>query len=354
MKKILFVINTMGGAGAEKALLELLKRWDATEYQVYLYVLMGQGEMIGQLPSHVHLLNAEFSSESVLSSKGRKQMRRRVTKAFFRNGNWFGKLRYILLTFASMVKRKRIQIDKLMWRMMAEGSRRFDTTFDLAIAWLEGGSAYYVADYVKARRKAAFIHINYEESGYTRGMDQDCWSRFDRIFGVSKDTVERFQAVYPQYRDRTDVFPNIIDQESIRRQAKQPGGFSDEYGGMRLLTVGRLTWQKGYDIAMEAMRLLKEAGYKVRWYVLGEGDQRAALEKKIAALGLQKDFLLLGAVANPYPYYAQTDIYVHAVRYEGQSIAVQEAQTLGCPIIVSNYSGSKEAIGEDMGGGYNL
>ncbi len=350
MKKILFVINTMGGAGAEKALLELLKRWNATEYQVYLYVLMGQGEMISQLPSHVHLLNAEFISESVLSSKGRKQMRRRVAKAFFRNGNWFGKLRYILLTFASMVKRKRIQIDKLMWRMMAEGSRRLDTTFDLAIAWLEGGSAYYVADYVKARRKAAFIHINYEESGYTRGMDQDCWSRFDRIFGVSKDTVERFQAVYPQYRDRTDVFPNIIDQESIRRQAKQPGGFSDAYGGMRLLTVGRLTWQKGYDIAMEAMRLLKEAGYKVRWYVLGEGDQRAALEKKIAALGLQKDFLLLGAVANPYPYYAQTDIYVHAVRYEGQSIAVQEAQTLGCPIIVSNYSGSKEAIGEDMGG----
>lgn len=350
MKKILFVINTMGGAGAEKALLELLKKWDNSKYQVYLYVLMGQGEMIEQLPPHVRLLNSECSKESVLSSRGRKKMRKRVMKAFFRNGNLLGKLRYIFMTFVSMVKRRRIQIDKLMWRMIAEGSRRFDTTFDLAIAWLEGGSAYYVADYVKARRKAAFIHINYEESGYTRQMDQDCWSRFDRIFGVSKDTVERFEAIYPEYRDRTDVFPNIIDQESIRRQAKQPGGFSDEYGGTRLLTVGRLTWQKGYDIAMEAMSLLKEAGYKVRWYVLGEGDQRAALEKKITALGLKKDFLLLGAVANPYPYYVQADIYVHAVRYEGQSIAVQEAQTLGCPIIVSNYSGSREAVGEGMGG----
>ena len=48
MKKILFVINTLGRAGAETALLELLRRLDAEEYEISLYVLLGQGEMISQ------------------------------------------------------------------------------------------------------------------------------------------------------------------------------------------------------------------------------------------------------------------------------------------------------------------
>lgn len=350
MKKILFVINTMGGAGAERALLEFLKRWDVPECRVYLYVIMEQGEMIGQLPSQVQLLNSTFSKESVLSPAGRRKMVKRVLKAFLRNGNWLGKLHYIIKILKPMVRTKRIQTDKLLWRMMAQGARRFDTRFDLAVAWLEGGSAYYVADYVKADKKAALVHINYEQAGYTREMDQGCWEKFDRIFAVSGETVERFKSVYPEYRDKMDVFPNIIDQEEIRRQAELPGGFTDTYEGWRILTVGRLSWQKGYDIAIEAMKLVKEAGCRAKWYVLGEGDQRSLLEKKISALGLEEDFLLLGAVSNPYPYFRQTDIYVHAVRYEGQSIAVQEAQTLGCPILVSNYSGSRQAVGEERAG----
>ena len=113
--------------------------------------------------------------------------------------------------------------------------------------------------------------------------------------------------------------------------------------------MGRLTYQKGYDIAIEAMRILKTSGKKVRWYVLGEGELRRQLEKKIACLGLQDDFVLLGAVLNPYPFYVQADIYVHATRFEGKSIAVQEAQILGCAIVVSDCNGNRELLtdGED-------
>lgn len=91
-------------------------------------------------------------------------------------------------------------------------------------------------------------------------------------------------------------------------------------------------------------------GYALRWYVLGEGDERAALERQIAELGLKNDFLLLGAVENPYPYYQQCDIYVHATRFEGKSIAIQEAQTLGCAIIASDCNGNREQIVPDEDG----
>ena len=193
-------------------------------------------------------------------------------------------------------------------------------------------------------KKAAFLHIDYEKAGYTRELDGGCWKCFDRVFAVSEDAAERFRAIYPEYKDKTTVFRNMVDQDFIRKRAGEPGGFSDHYDGFRILTVGRLTYQKGYDIAVEAVRKLKDAGYSVRWYVLGDGDQRNYLEKKIARLGVERDFILLGSVENPYPYYRQADLYVHAVRYEGQGIAVWEAQTLGCAVIVSDYCGSREQV----------
>ncbi len=344
MKKIIFVVNTMGRAGAETALLELLKALRHPDYELFLYVIMGQGEMIRHLPSHVKLLNDRFSEQSVLSQKGKRVMMKTVCRAFFKNGGYAGKLRGICRNASEMRRAGRLQTDKLLWRMLSDGAQRFDDTFDLAVAYLEGASAYYVADHVKARKKAAFIHIDYAGAGYTRAMDQGCWERFDRIFGVSDEVKEHFLRVYPEYEEKTGVFHNIVDQEAIRRRAGEAGGFQDDYDGMRLLTVGRLTRQKAYDIAIDAMKILKDRGYRARWYVLGEGDQRRALEKKIHALGLDEDFLLSGAADNPFPYYRQTDLYVHATRFEGKSIAIQEAQTLGCAVIASDCNGNREQI----------
>ena len=350
MKKILFVVNTMGRAGAETALVELLNALKSPDVSLYLYVIMGQGEMIRRLPPHVVLLNKSFSSQSVLTRKGKRVMVKTICTAFFRNGRYGKKLSYILKNAAAMKKKGKIQIDKLLWRMLSDGGQRFGEPFDLAVAYLEGASAYYVAEHVKAVRKAAFIHIDYTSAGYTREMDQDCWSEYDRIFGVSDEVREHFLAVYPGYEEKTGVFHNIVNQETIRKRAMEEGGFADGYDGMRLLTVGRLTWQKAYDVAVEAMKLLKEAGCNVRWYVLGEGDQRRQLEKKIAALGLGEDFVLLGAAENPFPYYRQTDLYIHATRYEGKSIAIQEAQTLGCAVIASDCNGNREQITDGRDG----
>ena len=348
-KKILFVINTMGRAGAETAMLELLKALDSPEYDISLYVIMGQGEMIGKLPPYVRLRNLRFNAHSVLSRQGKRGMMATVCRAFFRNGGQIKKIRGIAGNLASMGRQGKFQAAKLLWRMLSDGSLRLEEQFDLAVAWLEGASAYYVAEHVKAARKCAFIHIDYESAGYTREMDRNCWDSFEKIFMVSQEVKEHFLAVYPEYADKAEIFHNLVDQEGIRRRSREAGGFSDGYEGKRLLTVGRLTWQKAYDIAIDAMKLLKDKGCNVRWYILGEGDQRRTLEKKIAALQLKEDFVLLGAAENPCPYYAQADIYVHATRFEGKSIAIQEAQTLGCAVIASDCNGNREQIenGED-------
>ncbi len=350
MKKILIVINTLGCAGAESALLELLKNINPEEYEVHLFVLMGQGEMIRRIPEYVKLLNRRYDDCSVLSAEGKAHLRRHVLGALLARGTVFRLFPYLTVQLAGMVKRKRLQADKLLWRAMSMGAGRIEERYDLAVAYLEGGAAYYVADYVRADKKAAFIHVDYVQAGYNRSLDRECYLKFDRIFPVSDEVKQTFLSVYPECQGRTEVFHNLLDQDRIRKQALLPGGFEDSFDGFRILTVGRLTDQKAFEISVEAMKLLKDGGEKARWYILGEGERRKSLEARIRALGLEEDFLLPGAVENPYPYMAQADLYVHATRFEGKSIAVQEAQTLGCAILVSDCSGNREQVTPDVDG----
>ena len=127
-------------------------------------------------------------------------------------------------------------------------------------------------------------------------------------------------------------------------------GFLDNYDGIRILSVGRLDKQKAYELSIEAMRYIMDKKIKARWYVLGEGRERDSLLKLIKKFNIEEDFVLYGNVENPYPYMKQADIYVHASEYEGKSIAVQEAMTLGKPVIVSDCNGNRELVTDGING----
>lgn len=350
MKKILFVINTMGRAGAEMALLELLRRLSREDVELSLYVLTGQGEMLEQLPAGVKLLNKQYDTCSVLCAEGKKHLAKTALKAMLRRGTVFRLIPYLVKHTIAMMAKKQLLPDKLLWRVLSDGGKRLEEHYDLAVAYLEGGSTYYVADHVKADVKAAFFHVDYSRAGYTRSLDRDCYLLYDKIFPVSDEVKDAFLAVYPECRNKTQVFHNLIDRERILRMAQEQGGFKDDYEGYRILTVGRLTAQKDFAVSIEAMKLLKERGIKARWYILGEGEQRGELERLIKMLGLEQDFFLPGATDNPYAYMAQADLYVHATRFEGKSIAIQEAQILGCAIVVSDCSGNREQVVQGVDG----
>ena len=344
MKKVLFVINTLGHAGAEVAMLELLRRMQGMNMDISVYVLTEQGELRNRLPEGVHLLNKKYCDTSVLSKEGRTYLAKKVIRAAIKNASILKNLPYVLSNLVEMIKKGRIQADKLLWRVLSDGAEFFDEEYDLAISFLEGGSAYYVHDHVKAKKKAAFIHIDYNLAGYTRKLDKNCYLDFDKVFTVSEECREHFVEAYPECNSYSFAFHNMLNEVRILTMSKEGKAFEDEFSGYRILTVGRLVYQKGYDIAIEAMKRIKDAGYKMRWYVLGEGELRKDLEKLIESKGLKEDFVLLGAKENPYPYYAKADLYAHFTRFEGKSIAIQEAQVLATPIVASDCSGNREQI----------
>ena len=351
MKKILFVINTLGYGGAERAMLDLFAALEPEKYKISLFVLTGQGELSRELPEHVHLLNKNYKDVSVLTKEGRKLLVKRVLKSGIGKGIFFRRASYLVKNIRNMRRSGKILPDKLCWRILSDGAPVLNRKYDLAVAYLEGGATYYVADHVKAKKKAAFVHIDYGKAGYTSELDLDCYSKFDKIFTVSDEVKEHFLKVYPEYGTKVSVFHNMVNQERIRRMADEGTGFEDDFQGYRILTIGRLAQQKRYDMAIQAMALLKEkCQIPVRWYVLGEGDLRESLEQQIKAAHLEKDFILLGVKSNPFPYYRECDLYVHATGFEGKSIAIQEAQTLGKPILATDCSGNREQIVQDVDG----
>ena len=126
MKKVLFVINTLGGAGAEKALLELLKRFSPEQYQTDLYVLLEQGELISQVPEYVNILNRDYTAESVLTREGKKKLKKKVFRRLFTRGALFKNIPYLIKNTSAMLKQKKIHADKLLWRVMSDSGMSLD------------------------------------------------------------------------------------------------------------------------------------------------------------------------------------------------------------------------------------
>lgn len=349
-KKVLFVINTMGRGGAEVALLALLNRPELAEHDLSLYVMLGQGELIARLPENVRLLNRSYNSADVLSAGGKRALYAGIAKRTLSRGALVRCLPYLASNGLRMLRSGGLRADKLLWRPLAEGTPPPEEEYDLAVAYLEGGATYYVSRAVRAKRKVAFVHVDYRLAGYTPRLDRGCYDSFDRIFCVSDEVRTAFLSIYPEHAAKTGVFHNLIDRQRILAMAEEEGGFPDAYDGPRILTVGRLVPQKAIELSVAAMGLLRDRGVKARWYVLGEGEDRPALERQIAGLGLEKDFLLPGVTDNPYPCFRQADLYVHCSRFEGRSIAIQEAQTLGKCVIVSDCSGNREQVTHGVDG----
>ena len=349
-KSILFVINTLGRGGAEAALATLLEHLEPDEYDLDLYVMVGQGDLIHRIPDYVNVLNKKFDDADVLDKEGKRRLMWHLFESILNVGSLTLNTPYLLSNYHAMRKAGRVQYDKLLWKSISDSAPRFKKEYDLAVAYLEGASTYYVSKYVKAKKKASFVHIDYEMSGYTPALDHGCFDAFDKIFCVSQEVRDSFLRVYPQYAEKTDISHNLVDKDRILERAEEPGGFDDDFSGRRILTVARLHRQKALEVSIEAMRIVKDHGYAARWYVLGEGDERSFLESQIRKLGLTDDFILCGTRENPFPYYRQCDLYVHCSRFEGRSIAIQEAEILGCPIIVSDCPGNREQVIHEKNG----
>ncbi|MBD5106234.1 MAG: glycosyltransferase [Lachnospiraceae bacterium] len=353
-KKVLFVINTMGRAGAEKCLLSMMKYMDTEKYDISLFSIINRGEMFSYVPEGVRVLNEAPCKESVLDRTSKKVLAGYILKKGFQKGYFFKEAGYLWKMASYQRKHGGIDFKKLFWKLLSDHAPRQEESYDLAVAYIQGAATYYVMDHVKAKKKIAFLHNEFIDSGYCPALEEAYYEKADAIYCVSRSICDHFAQVYPKMAGKMDVFYNLLDTEEIREKALKTKELSpaflkavkerDEKNQILLLTAARIAPVKAYDLAVPALSIVRKQGYDVKWYVLGEGPERANVEALIKANGLEESFFLLGAVDNPYPYMAACDVYVQATRYEGCCTSISEAVILQKPVIASDCHGNKEQL----------
>lgn len=337
-KKLLFVIPSLDAGGAEKSLINLLNQFDFQKYEVDLFLFKNSGLFLNSLPSEVKII-AHHKSFAIFNLGVGTSCLKYVLKANFRL--FTARTQFFLTN--RLVKNKAISEQK-SWEYIRKSIPALDTKYDCAISYLEKSSLYFVVDKVNSSNKIGWIHTNYSTSGMNPDFDAPYFNILNQLVTISEACVESLVQFFPTIKNKIALIENIVSPKIIQNLAILENDFKFDNQNVNILTVARLSTEKGIDLAVETCAILIQNNPKIKWFVIGDGPERENLELKIRENKLEYNFYILGLKENPYGYLNQCTIYVQPSRYEGKSIAVDEAKILKKPIVVTNFSTAKDQI----------
>lgn len=327
-KKLLFVIDSLAIGGAEKSMVTLLNLLDYNRYNVDLQLFAYDGAFVQFLPKEVNVLPPlEYTR-------------------FLKKSSWmqlfdFRKL-MARLSYSWRIRQKGLcHADKacLYWQINGKCFERSKKYYDVAIAYAQGIPTFYVVDKISAARKMAWVNVDYCLNKRTRVYQKQFYEKVDVIVPVSDSVYGVFSnEVFPEYKDKMRIMWDIYDGNMISRMSNLPSDKTIDKSVPVLMTAGRLNkQQKGYDLALEAAKILRDRKIRFRWYAIGDGPYREEMERYIRINKLEDVFVLLGSTANPYAYMRQCDVYVQTSRHEGYGLTIAEARILNRPIVCTNF-----------------
>lgn len=335
-KKILFVMPGLYGGGAEKSLINLLNLLDYSNYEVDLLLFKHEGLFLGQVPKEVNVMPIPISLKYSFAPLDKEALKNiEAIKA--------GIIRIIGTAFSKLFYKKREK--QARWEYFYIFSiKKLKGQYDVALAYLQGESSYYVIDKVIAKKKYIWIHNDYDKLEGNDSFNKIYFEKANGVISISDKCVEILKRTFPDLKNKFYMLPNLTSATFIRKLATE--SFPKEYveGVPVLLSIGRLTRQKGFDFAIEVAAILKEKNILFKWFIIGTGELEKQLKTKINEKEVADHIILLGARENPYPYIKNCDILVQTSRWEGKSVVLDEAKILCKPIVVTNYPTVQDQI----------
>ncbi|MBC5630270.1 glycosyltransferase [Clostridium sp. NSJ-6] len=346
MREILIASFDMEVGGVERSLINLLDNFDYENNQVDLFLYRQQGDFMKFLNSRCNLLN-EIDEYSTF---------RKSIKQIFLEGKCLIAISRILANINANIIGKINSIDEvgyyqmqLMWKYSMLLLPKIDKEYDVAISYL--WPHYFIANKVKAKKKIAWIHTDYSKIETDIKEDLKVWNKFNYIISVSEECKNSFEKKYPSLKDKVKVMENITSPEFVRKMADEYIEEKFEGDKFNIVSVGRLCYAKGIDNAVRSLKSLHDKGLKnIKWYVVGYGGDEELIKGLIKEHNLEDSFILLGKKTNPYPYMKACDLYVQPSRYEGKAVTVTEAQILGKPVMITNYTTAKSQVKDKVNG----
>lgn len=333
--KVLFAYNAMNVGGSTTSLLSILNRLDYSRFDVDLLLNTNTGPLLNSIPKTVNLL----PQARKYSDRKTEYFHRLLSPRYL----------YHFLRSKQVAKQSGVAFHATQYREWKDIDffRTVDTEYDTAVAFLEGDRCKFVARHIKAKRKIAWIHINYKDARFDPKYDRDTMEQFDAIVLVSRDCKAAFDEAFPELAHKTCIIENILATEYVQDRAKQDPPFTVNADALNLITVCRIDFRsKGLDRAVEAMSRLNAEGLlqNLHWYILGNGPDKTRLEELVAAADLEDRIHLLGEQLNPYSFMPNMDAFFLPSRWEGKPMAVTEAFMMGLPAMVTEYTSAHEQI----------
>lgn len=344
-KKILFVIPSLDAGGGEKSLINLLHALDYSLFEVDLLAFHSKGIFLQSLPANVNLitLNGDFIDFS-------KALRFSLI-AFLKQGKFNLAWQRIQFFIKNKIEKNTSKAEQISWNSISKAIPQLTKEYDAAIGSLEKSSIYYVIKKVKATTKIGWIHTNYSKSGMQTAFDLPFFEKLNHMVTISEECAADLNFNFPDFKNKIKVIYNIVSPTLIKELSQEKIVDSNfDTTTYNILTIARLSKEKGVDLALEAALQLVKTGRSFKWYIIGDGSERDSLETKIKEHHLENSFILLGLKTNPYPFLKHSLLYVQPSRYEGKSIAIDEAKILAKPIITTNYPTAKDQINNGENG----
>ena len=301
-KRVLFIINSLAGGGAERVICTLLRasQDELRDSRISLLLLDREAAMY-EVPRWVEVeqLDCRHSLIRSIWSVWRALRRARpdLTVSFLTRSNVANVIAGTLLGIPAVI------------------SERVNTSSHLG----SGAGAAVARLLVKAT--------------YVRAR---------RIIAVSQGVADDLRDSFGVRSERMAVIANPIDLDAIRVQAQS--GAPVEMDAPYAVTMGRLVPNKNFGMLIEAFA---RSGIDGKLLILGDGPEREALARRIDALGLSGRVVMPGFAANPFPTLARAAFYVSPSNAEGFPNSLLEAMSVGLPVISTNCpSGPSEVLAD--------
>lgn len=314
-RKIIFIIESLNCGGAEKSLVSLLPLLDKDKFEIHLMLMTRGGDFENYVPDYV--IFDSYNKET-----------------------GFNKLiARLLYSIAIRINRKKRNFHEIFWDCKSWAIPKVKEYFDVAIAYGQGFPTYYTAEKINAKKKYAWINADLAKMGFDSNYNKNFYKKFNKIIPVSDILAQKIVMDGFTEPEKSLTVYDIVNPSLIKELSKNSPDTTilNKTNQLKFCTTGRLHKAKGYDLAVETAKLLKDENIDFIWYFVGEGKERRNIESLIRKYQLENTVFLLGMKSNPYPYIKAADIYIQTSKAEGFCITVAEAKILGKPIVSTNF-----------------
>lgn len=338
-QKLYFQLSAMNVGGVEKSFLGLLTTLSPQEYEIHLGLLNPSGGYMDFIPDyvHVHKVDCYDSLKREINDPPLQYI-----KDYIRKGRLMDAVMHFIFYIIYKFSQNRYLFYKYILRNLPESDIIYDKAF--AYAGPSQMVDYYVCKKIRAKEKYGWIHFDVKKFGIDKGMTRQLYKDYSKIYVVSEQAKQNFLDFFPEFREKTEVRYNVVSKEQCTFLAQTAPTFNDNFEGIRILTVGRLSEEKGQNVTIDSLKILLSKGYNVKWYYVGDGKLRQECEQKAKDLGISDKVCFLGVQTNPYGYMRDCDIYVQPSRHEGYCITLAEARCFTAPIVATNFTGADEQL----------